>query len=215
MQRNLILAGLAATLFAAPAAAQNSCAEYARTPAVGGWSQWQSKDGRFKLALIGTEKKEGKDMYWIEMQGTQTGPGGQSGIMQILVPSFPFQMDGIQAMVLKTEGKPAMKANDQMIGMMRSHMGDNAASAAIRDCASWTKVGDESVTVPAGTFKTIHFKDSKTNNEVWVSHDIAFGMVKGSFPGKASEVILIGNGTDAKSSITETPIDMGEMMNHQ
>ena len=213
--RNFLLAGLTATLFAAPAAAQETCAEYARTPAVGGWSQWQSKDGRFKLALIGTEQREGKDMYWIEMQGTQTGPGGNSGIMQILVPSFPFEMSAVKGMILKTEGKPAMKANDQMIGMMSSHMGNNQASTAIKDCASWTKVGDESITVPAGTFKTIHFKDTKSTNEVWVSHDVPFGLVKGIFPGKASEVVLTGNGTDAKSSITETPMDMGSMMNHQ
>ncbi len=184
-------------------------------PQSAAWSQWQSKDGKLKLAAIGTEKKDGKDYYWIEMQGSQSGPEAKGGIMQVLVPSFPYQMDGIQGMVMKAEGKPAMKASDEMLSMMRSRMVENPTAAALRDCANWTKVGDESVTVPAGTFKTVHYKDSKSSNEVWVSRDVAFGMVKGVFPEKAGEVVLIGNGTGAKSSITETPMDMGEMMNHQ
>jgi len=215
MQRTLILAGLAVSLATVPAAAQNSCAEYARPPAIGGWSQWQSKDGKLKLAAIGTEKKDGKDYYWIEMQGNQTGPQAKGGIMQVLVPSFPYQMDGIQGMVMKAEGQPAMKANDQMLSMMRSRMTENSTSAALRDCSNWSKVGEESLTVPAGTFKTQHFKDSKSANEVWVSHDVAFGLVKGNFPEKAGEIVLIAQGTDAKSSITEKPVDMGEMMKPQ
>ena len=108
-----------------------------------------------------------------------------------------------------------MKASDQMLSMMRSHMTDSPTAAALRDCASWTKVGDESVTVPAGTFKTVHYKDTKSSNEVWVSKDVAFGLVKGSFPDKAGEILLVANGTGAKSSITEKPVDMGDMMQHQ
>ena len=215
MQRALILAGLALSFAVAPAAAQNSCAEYNRTPTIGGWSEWQSKEGKVKLAAIGTEQKEGKDLYWIEMQGAQAGPGGKSGILQVLVPAFPYEPGNIQGMIMKTEGQPAMKANDQMLGMMRSHITDSPTTAALRDCASWTKVGDESITVPAGTFKAVHYKDSKSSNEVWVSKDVAFGLVKGSFPGKAGDVLLVGNGTGAKSSITEKPMDMGEMMQHQ
>jgi hypothetical protein len=216
MQRALILAGLALSIAAAPAVAQNSCAEFSRTPTVGGWSEWQSKEGKVKLAAIGTEQKDGKDLYWIEMQGAQGGPDGKGGILQVLVPAFPYEPGNIQGMVMKTEGKPAMKASDQMLGMMRSHMTDSPTAAALRDCASWTKVGDESVTVPAGTFKTVHYKDTKSSNEVWVSKDVAFGLVKGNFPEKGSgEILLVGNGTGAKSSITEKPMDMGDMMQHQ
>jgi hypothetical protein len=215
MQRALILAGLAVTLAAAPAAAQNSCAEYKRTPTVGGWSEWQSKDGKLKLAAIGTEQKDGKDLYWIEMQGSRSGPGGQGGILQVLVPAFPYEPGNIQGMVMKTEGKPAMKANDQMLSMMRSHISDSPTTAALRDCANWNKVGDESITVPAGTFKTAHYKDSKSSGEVWVSKEVAFGLVKANFPDKSEEVLLVGNGTGAKSSITEKPMDMGDMMQHQ
>ena len=213
MNRSLLLVGLAASVVTAPIAAQDSCAEYARTPAVGSWSQWQSKDGKMRLSVIGSEKLDGKDYYWFEMQGAQSAQGGKSGIIQLLTAGWPYQADGIKGMVMKAEGQPAMKANEQMLGMMRSHMTENPAAAALRDCSTWTKVGEESVTVPAGTFSTMHLKDSKTGNEVWASKDVAFGMVKGNMK-QSGEIQLIATGTGAKSSITETPVDMGSMM-HQ
>ena len=217
MQRMFLLAGMTALLAAPPAQAQNACAEYGKTPPVGGWSEWQSDQGKVRLSVIGTEKKDGKDLYWIEMQGaSQGGPNGRGGqgILQLLVSGFPYDAAGIQGMVMKMEGQPAMKANDQMLSMMKTQMHDNPASAALRDCSTWTKVGEESVTVPAGSFQTLHLKDNKTGNEVWVSKDVPFGMVKGNMT-KTGEITLTATGKDAKSSITETPVDMGNMMKPQ
>jgi len=216
MQRTFLVAGLVASLVAAPAAAQNVCAEYAQTPPLGSWSEWQSKDGKVRLAVIGTEKKEGKDLYWMEMQGAQTGPPGkaQKGIIQVLVGSFPYDAASVQGMVMKVEGQPAMKASEQMLSMMRSHMADSPASSMLRDCTSITKVGEETISVPAGSFKTVHLKDSKSGNDIWASKEVPFGLVKGS-TAKSGEFVLVATGTGAKSSITETPMDMGAMMQHQ
>src|SRR5262245_35843300 len=216
MQRTLILAGLAASFATAPLAAQNACAEYNRTPTIGAWSEWQSKEGKLRLAAIGKEQKDGQDLYWIEMQGAGSAPGDKGGILQVLVPAFPYDTGTVRGAIMKPTGQPAMKANDQMLGMMRSHMTDSPATSALRDCVNWNKVGDESITVPAGTFKAVHYKDSKSTNEAWVSKDVAFGLVKGNFGEKGGgEITLVGTGSGAKSSITETPMDMGEMMKHQ
>jgi hypothetical protein len=95
-------------------------------------------------------------------------------------------------------------------------------------CADLTKVGEETVTVPAGTFKTTHyhFKSDRNVNgmqissegDVWVNPDVPFGMVKesGKTSGMRGEqemtMVLTATGKDAKSSITETPQEMGPGM---
>src|SRR5438552_2904771 len=65
--------------------------------------------------------------------------------------------------------------------------------------------GWESVTVPAGTFRALHVT-TDDGGEVWASREVPFGLVKTH--GKQGDLALTGRGTDAKSSITETPLEM-------
>ena len=85
----------------------------------------------------------------------------------------------------------------------------NAAFNWAQQCGSLTVVGQESVTVPAGTFKTTHLRSANDSTDVWVSRDVPFGMVKSQSAGVTAE--LSGMGKDAKKSITETPQDMPGM----
>src|SRR2546426_744789 len=65
-----------------------------------------------------------------------------------------------------------------------------------------------SVPGPAGTFRALHVT-TDDGGEVWASRDIPFGLVKTH--GKQGDLALTGRGADAKSSITETPLEMPSM----
>src|SRR6266513_2818053 len=57
----------------------------------------------------------------------------------------------------------------------------------------------------AGTFRALHVT-TDDGGEVWASRDVPFGLVKTH--GKQGDLALTGRGADAKSSITETPLEM-------
>jgi hypothetical protein len=69
--------------------------------------------------------------------------------------------------------------------------------------------GEESVTVPAGTFQALRYHDAKHEADTWVVPDRPFLMVKAK--GKDFELSLVSSGDDAESSITETPQEMPGM----
>jgi hypothetical protein len=216
MSRLLLSLTLSAAL-AAPAAAQGPCgASGPHLPAAGGWSQYQTARGTMKMAYLGHEANGDR----IEMQMT-TDRGNM--IMQVVTDGFPYDPSGIHEAVLKMGERPAMK----MPEMMLQRMGNNGGFSKDM-CADLTKVGEETVTVPAGTFKTTHyhFKSDRNVNgmqissegDVWVNPDVPFGMVKesGKTSGMRGEqemtMVLTATGKDAKSSITETPQEMGPGM---
>jgi hypothetical protein len=86
---------------------------------------------------------------------------------------------------------------------------DNAAFDWASRCSGAHVVGWESVTVPAGTFRALHVTTDDAG-EVWATRDVPFGLVK--LHGKQGDLVLAARGTDAKSSITEKPLEMGGMM---
>jgi hypothetical protein len=92
-----------------------------------------------------------------------------------------------------------------MMSMMRGRMPRDQIAEACKN-AKMTRVGEESITVPAGTFSTVHYRD-ESGNDVWVSESVPFGMVKNKLA-RGGEIVLSGRGTDAKSQITETPQEM-------
>jgi hypothetical protein len=100
-----------------------------------------------------------------------------------------------------------MKMSGQMLAMMKSQMPAKQGGMAdlARRCAAMTVVGVETITVPAGTFKTTHLKD-KGGEEVWASGDVPFAVVKHTGPSGAT--VLAATGKDAKSAITGTPVEM-------
>ena len=63
--------------------------------------------------------------------------------------------------------------------------------------------GEETVEVPAGSFKTTKLHNAKYESDTWVSSKVPFYMVKSV--GKDYELALAKVGDGAKSSITETP----------
>ena len=69
-----------------------------------------------------------------------------------------------------------MKMNGMMMKMMRGQL---AKSMAFKDaCTEVTLVGEEKVTVPAGSFKAKHFHSAKYETDSWVDLKVPFSMVK-------------------------------------
>ena len=103
-----------------------------------------------------------------------------------------------------------MKVSGEMAGMMGEKGRENtqAFDFAAR-CNSARVVGWESVSVPAGTFRALHMT-TVDGGDVWASRDVPFGLVKTH--AKQGDLALTGRGADAKSSITEKPVDMSGMM---
>jgi hypothetical protein len=113
-------------------------------------------------------------------------------------------MDQAEEVVFKSGDKQAMKMNGMMLKMIVGQLKKNSALGSL--CEGVAPAGEESVTVPAGTFKAIRYHDSKHNADTWVVPDRPFIMVKSK--GEKHELSLASSGDGAKSSITETPQDM-------
>lgn len=188
---------------------------------VGQWAAYRLTTAQgpmeMRFAIVGREAVEGREHYWHEMKA-ETARGTM--ITQALVPGFPYDQGDVQGMIMKAGDQPAMKMPKSMISMMRGAMerGTGAGATlgdALKRCESAEVVGRETITVPAGTFETIHFRttDDGAQGEGWVSTDIPFGIVKLTWTGNGNggEMVLVGRGKDAKSSITETPREMPGM----
>jgi hypothetical protein len=205
----LVLASVLGLVAAVPVAAQNECLKDYRMPEVGRWAEYtghlNKKDPvTLRYAVVGTEEREGKTMKWLEMRmsGEQKD---RNMVYQMLTPGNPAEMDQVQEMVFKPGDKPAMKMNGMMMKMIRGQLGKNSALTNL--CEGVNLAGEESVTVPAGTFKALRFHSDKDGTDTWIVPTLPFYMVKSK--GKDFEFNLASSGDGAESSISETPQTMG------
>ncbi|PYP37008.1 MAG: hypothetical protein DMD46_07215 [Gemmatimonadetes bacterium] len=214
--------GLAAILglpAAAPLPAQSATdlADVCKSVGDAKLGQWASFDatgagsggGTLRLALVGTERVGDSTLYWFEVSFAGKDPG-RSGTVQILSSSLASRSATPRALIVKYGQQPAMKVSGEMAGMMGEKGRENtqAFDFAAR-CNSARVIGWESVSVPAGTFRALHMT-TVDGGDVWASRDVPFGLVKTH--AKQGDLALTGRGADAKSSITEKPVDMSGMM---
>ena len=175
---------------------------------MGSWAQYtSSRDGQdftSRIALVGQEKRDGKDALWFE--STSETPRGKM-ISEVLVPGYPYAPDAVMEVVMKRGDQPAMKMSGSMMASMRGQGGQGASAPAgqagmarggrgggmgrggamsnwTEQCRSLTVVGQESVKVPAGTFTATHLRNAADSTDVWVSRDVPFGMVKSQTPAR-------------------------------
>jgi hypothetical protein len=200
----------AALLSVAPAVqAQDACAENFKWPKVGAWAEYQGTYNKktpmtTRYAVVGTEDRKGVEYKWVEFKMHDTKKDTDM-IYQMLVPGGgPLEMEGIEELVMKIGDRPATKMSGMMLGMMRKQLGQNMA---FKDaCTEATLVGEEKVSVPAGSFTAKHFHSTKYEADMWVSPKVPFSMLKSV--GKSHELLLAATGDGAKSEITETPKEM-------
>jgi len=177
---------------------------------VGQWASFDatgngSGTSKLRLAVVGSERAGDSTLYWFEANFAGKD-ASHSGIVQVLTPNLSTGTAGAHAVIVRAGGYPAMRVSGQTAAMLADRVGYNklAAEWAAR-CSMARVVGWESVTVPAGTFRALHVK-ADDGGEAWASPEIPFGLVK--VHDKANELLLTGRGSDAKSSITEKPLEM-------
>jgi len=198
-------------LAASPAAGQDQeCIADMAMPDVGQWAEYQgvlNKDPyTIRYAVVGAEERDGTAMKWLELRMVGAKPD-KSMVYQILTPGNPGEVDKAQEIVFKPGEKPAMKMNGMMMKMIRGQLKKSSALGNL--CEGLTLAGEESVTVPAGTFTAMKYHDAKHDVDTWVVPDRPFFMVKSK--GKDVEMSLVSSGDGAQSSITETPQEMPGM----
>ncbi len=198
MNGSIRVLSLAVVLLALATTAQaQSCAEYTKLPPPGHWAEWRVGADGFKVALLGQEVRQERTFVRMEMKINNKGrtviSQGLSTVDEPLV---------VDEMILKQGAQPAMKLPKELLSQFGSLARSNPSRVNCN--ADMTLVGQETVTVPAGTFTASRFKDGKIG-DVWFSKDVPFGLVKAQSD-KGEELLLVGYGADAKSEITETPV---------
>jgi hypothetical protein len=205
--RTIVTCGLVLTILPTVAAAQNDCLKGFKMPGVGAWAEYtgtyKGKPSTMRYAVVGSESRDGKDLKWLELREEGETPG-KTMVYQMLTPGTPAEIGQVEDMVFKEGDKPAMRMNSMMVGMVRGQMQKSSILSNI--CEGVTPAGEESVEVPAGSFKTSKLHNAKYETDTWVSPKVPFFMVKSV--GKDYDLSLAKVGEDAKSSITETPQEM-------
>lgn len=189
------------------AEAQNDCLADVKMPEVGQWAEYTGTLNEdpytMRYAVVGAEEREGKPMKWLELKMVGPKPD-KNMVYQILTPGSPAEIDQAQEIVFKPGAKQAMKMSGMMMKMILGQLKKNSVLGNL--CEGVTPAGEESVTVPAGTFEAMRYHDSKYNADTWVVPNRPFIMVKSK--GKDFELNLAASGGGAESSITETPQEM-------
>ena len=209
MRSSLSWAAVALVSVAPAVQAQDACAENFKWPKVGAWAEYQGTYNKktpvtTRYAVVGTEDRKGAAYKWIEFK-MHDSKKNTDMIYQMLVPGGgPLEMEGVEEVVMKMGDRPPMKMSGMMLGMMRKQLAEHMA---FKDaCTEVTLVGEEKVSVPAGSFSAKHFHSAKYETDMWVSSKVPFSMLKSV--GKSHELVLAATGEGAKSEITETPQEM-------
>ena len=122
----------------------------------------QKQDGNktMEMAIVGKETVDGKDAYWWEMAMPDERAGGEFVFKTLLV------MDGenphSSKVIMQLPGKPPME--------MPAGMGRGDHSRVPTDVRTGAEdLGSESITVPAGTFTTEHYRAKDGSGDTWVT----------------------------------------------
>ena len=206
--RGTVAGLLSLSMLAAPTAGHGQeCLADVKMPEVGQWAEYQGTMNKepytMRYAVVGAEERGGTPMKWLELRMVGAKPD-KSMVYQILTPGNPAEMDQAQEIVFKPGEKQAMRMNGMMMKMIRGQLKKNSVLGNV--CEGMSIAGEESVTVPAGTFKALRYHSTKYKSDTWVVPDRPFFMVKSK--GEDFEMSLTSSGGGAKSSITETPQEM-------
>lgn len=180
---------------------------------VGQWSSYRyvggSSDGStMRMAIVGSERQSDSTFLWYEMKVDDAKhPDRGPVITQMLVSGLGTPDLSIHGMVMKAGKRQAVRYPDMMLQMMAGPIKKGVGSFLEQKCKKGAVqvLGWERVSVPAGSFRALHFKDG--DDEAWLSPELGFPLVK-YVSKKNGTMELTGHGTDAKSSITETPQSM-------
>jgi hypothetical protein len=148
--------------------------------------------------LVSKESVNGREGYWLEFTTNQKM--GQMVMKMLIVPGSDQQA----AHLIMQMGK-----NPPMDMTQMAQRGNSAKpNYDVRNGGQ--DLGEESVTVPAGTFSCEHYR-SASGGDTWVSGQVPpFGMVKSVNNG--TTLVLTKVVSDARDKITGTPVPFNPMM---
>jgi len=191
---------------------------------LGAWCEYKIKaeeeeaSGTMKLSIVGEDKREGKSLYWFELdfkndEGdrnivkmlTKSGVlEGKTGYYSVVVKhndeqalEFEFQIPEEEVESKAQPQKPAEPSSKESEGAETSYPGNRVT------------IKTETIKVPAGKFKCQHItvEDTVENEKIdlWFTPDVPItGIVK--MASDDMEAVLLSYGWQgAKSAITETP----------
>jgi len=168
-------------------------------PIVGSGAQYEVQPSgkpkmNIEIDVVGKESVGGKDGYWLETTMADT-PMGDVTMKMLAVPDGTSL--SMAKIIMQMPGHPPMEMPAQMGRMASPNQVD------IRNKAD--DVGSESVTVPAGTFTTRHYRMKDGSGDFWLSEQVSpYGLIKGQ--GKDFAMVLTKTVTDAKDKITGAPV---------
>ena len=148
---------------------------------------------KMSMAIVGKESVNGQQGYW--MQIGIDGAKKQNGPMYMKWLSV-ITNDQV------TTTKMLMGMNGQVYEMPNMMAGSQKRSTDANIEATGQNLGTESITVPAGTFQTTHWRSKDGDNDVWVMKDAGpWGMVK-MVSKEGTTAVLTKSYTDAKDMLT-------------
>jgi hypothetical protein len=178
-------------------------------PTVGSGAAYQTEargtKNDIEITVVGKEDVAGKPGYWLEMAMNPPNGGGQMLMKMLMV--VDGKTASVSRMIMQMAGQQPMEM--PMQGMMANLQ--QSTPTDVRDSAE--HVGAESVTTPAGTFNTEHYRAKDGSWDAWLSPQVApWGLVKST--AKDTTMTVTKLITNAKDQITGTPqkFDPMEMM---
>jgi hypothetical protein len=212
MKRGMIAGAVAAFCMCFPLVASAQMGMQSRPTMRGVWNpvvgtgaayELTKADGTktdMEMAIVGKETVAGKEGYWFEMTISNT-PMGTMIVKTLTVRDDQNMVTS--RMIMQMPNRPPMEMPSQMLKSRQE-----TQPADIRQLAE--EVGSESVTTPAGTFSTMHYRLKDGSGDVWVAEKAGpYGMVK--FQGKDSSMVLTKIIPDAQDKITGTPVPFNPM----
>ncbi|MDP3936897.1 MAG: hypothetical protein Q8R92_02030 [Deltaproteobacteria bacterium] len=155
-------------------------------------SSAQAPKSAMTYAIVGKEAFEGKEAWWIELR-FDLGEEGEM-IMKQLAFIPPEGVPEPKRMIMQAGESPPMEFPPEMVASIGRRARTEMDKAGLGE-----KVGTESITVPAGTFRCDHYRQTTGDwtGEVWVSRDVRpNGMVKMVSPeGSMTLVKVLSNET--------------------
>jgi hypothetical protein len=165
-----------------------------------------SKDGKkstIEMSIVGSEMVGAQEGYWMEV-GHGAGGAEQVTYGKMLVTPGDFVF---HKMIFLMPGSTQPMEMD--VDSTKSHR-----DSMDKNLEKWHAVGNESVTVPAGTFSCEHWTKDEGKGDVWVSSKVSpMGMVK--MVDDHDTMVLTKVISDAKSHITGTPVKFDPQMFRQ
>jgi hypothetical protein len=179
-------------------------------PVVGSGATYEmvGKDGKKTTLSIAIVNKDDSGGYWMEYLVNTND--NQQMVMQMLMVKDGASMQ-VSKMVIQPAGRGPMEISGQMMQMMGSRGGAAPPTSKADFTDGAEKMGNETVTTPAGSFDTMHWR-GKDGGQVWISRKAGpWSFVKSVSP-DGSTMTLVKVVTDAKSHIVGTPQSMDSMM---